>query len=128
MNIHHPHSVINFITYLSIYPLCFFNSICCYCLFFLFFYWRIIALILFCPLHVYNGILKSLSRVWLFVTPWIHLFSVHGILQARILEWVSHSLLQGDGILLSYKKEYIHFVFKRMFLLVSSSFCLLCNI
>ena len=28
---------------------------------------------------------KSFSRVWLFVTPW----TVHGILQARILEWVA---------------------------------------
>ena len=28
---------------------------------------------------------KSLSRVWLFVTPW----RVYGILQARILEWVA---------------------------------------
>ena len=27
--------------------------------------------------------------------PWFHGSSVHGILQARILEWVGHSLLQG---------------------------------
>ena len=31
---------------------------------------------------------KSLSRVWLFVTPWT-VCIVHGILQARILEWVA---------------------------------------
>ena len=29
---------------------------------------------------------KSLSHVWLIVTPW---YTVHGILQARILEWVA---------------------------------------
>ena len=34
---------------------------------------------------------KSLRRVRLFVTPWT---IVHGILQARILEWVCHFLLQ----------------------------------
>ena len=127
MNIRYLHFVINFITYLSIYPLCFFNSICSYCFFFLFFYWRIIASILFWPLHIYSGILKSLSRVQLFVTPWTHLSSVHGILQARILEWVSHSLLQGMEYYSAIKKN-IHFAFKRMFLLVSSSFCLLFNI
>ena len=32
---------------------------------------------------------KSLSRVWLFTTPWTAGSSVHGILQARILEWVA---------------------------------------
>ena len=35
---------------------------------------------------------KSLGHVWLFVTPWI---VVHGILQARILEWVAFPL-PGD--------------------------------
>ena len=38
---------------------------------------------------------KSLSRVWLFETPWIIYilpgFSVHGIFQARVLEWVAIS-------------------------------------
>ena len=34
---------------------------------------------------------KSLSCVQLFETPW----TVHGILQARILEWVAFSLLKG---------------------------------
>ena len=37
---------------------------------------------------------KSLSHVWLFVTPMdcsLPGSSVHGILQARILEWVSIS-------------------------------------
>ena len=38
--------------------------------------------------------LKSLSHVRLFVTPWT-INTVHGILQARVLEWVTHSLLQG---------------------------------
>ena len=33
---------------------------------------------------------KSLSRVWLFVTP-----IVHGIFQARILEWVAFPFVQG---------------------------------
>ena len=30
---------------------------------------------------------KSLSHVWLFATPWN--YTIHGILQARILEWVA---------------------------------------
>ena len=30
---------------------------------------------------------KSLSRVWLFTTPWTAASSVHGIFQARVLEW-----------------------------------------
>ena len=34
---------------------------------------------------------KSLSRVWLFVTPWTPGSSVHGIFQARVLEWVAIS-------------------------------------
>ena len=38
---------------------------------------------------------KLLSRVWLFATPWTDYsppgFSVHGIFQARILEWVAIS-------------------------------------
>ena len=32
---------------------------------------------------------KVFSRVWLFVTPWTVGSSVHGILQARKLEWVA---------------------------------------
>ena len=42
--------------------------------------------------------MKSLSHVQLFVTPWtvaLPGFSVHGISQARILEWVSISY-SGD--------------------------------
>ena len=35
---------------------------------------------------------KWLSRVWLFVTPW----TVHGILQARILEWVAFPFSSGS--------------------------------
>ena len=38
---------------------------------------------------------KSLSHVWLFVTPMG--FTVHGILQARILEWVAFSFSRGSS-------------------------------
>ena len=38
---------------------------------------------------------KSLSRVWLFATPWTSI--VHGILQARILEWVAFSFSRGSS-------------------------------
>ena len=38
----------------------------------------------------------SLSCVWLFVTPWPGSF-VHGILQARILEWVAISFSRGSS-------------------------------
>ena len=37
---------------------------------------------------------KSLSCVWLFVTPWA---IVHGILQARILEWVAFPFSRGSS-------------------------------
>ena len=37
---------------------------------------------------------KSLSHVWLFVSPWI---VVHGILQARILEWVAFPFCRGSS-------------------------------
>ena len=44
---------------------------------------------------------KSLSRVWLFVTPWTVCSppssSIHGILQARILEWVAISFSRGSS-------------------------------
>ena len=43
---------------------------------------------------------KSLSRVQLFVTPWTIArsgSSVHGILQARILEWVAISFSRGSS-------------------------------
>ena len=42
---------------------------------------------------------KSLSRVQLFATPWRSLlgFSIHGILQARILEWVTISFSRGSS-------------------------------
>ena len=36
---------------------------------------------------------KWLSHVWLFATPWI----VHGILQARILEWVAFPFSMGSS-------------------------------
>ena len=35
---------------------------------------------------------KSLSHVWLFVTPWLH-----AILQARILEWVAFPFSKGSS-------------------------------
>ena len=43
-------------------------------------------------------VVQSLSRVWLFCDPrdcTLPVSSVHGLLQARILEWVSQFLLQG---------------------------------
>ena len=36
---------------------------------------------------------RSLSRVWLFVTPW----TIHGILQARIPEWVAFPFSRGSS-------------------------------
>ena len=57
-------------------------------------------------LMIYSGIkkVKSLSRVQLFATPWTVTyqappsmgFSLHGILQARILEWVAISFSRGS--------------------------------
>ena len=38
---------------------------------------------------------KLLSHVWLFVTPWT--ITVHGILQARILEWVAFHFSRGSS-------------------------------
>ena len=38
---------------------------------------------------------KLLSRVWLFATPWTCI--VHGILQARILEWVAFPFSRGSS-------------------------------
>ena len=41
---------------------------------------------------------KSLSRVQLFATPWMQPgFSVHGIFQARILDWVAISFSRGSS-------------------------------
>ena len=40
---------------------------------------------------------KTLSHVWLFVTHSLPGFSIHGILQARILEWVSISFSRGSS-------------------------------
>ena len=39
---------------------------------------------------------KSLSRVQLFVTPWIVGSSVHGIFQARIPEWAAVPFSRGS--------------------------------
>ena len=38
---------------------------------------------------------KSLNCVQLFVTPWTHFLSPHGILEARILEWVAFPFSRG---------------------------------
>ena len=47
-------------------------------------------------LHVYKA--KLLSRVQLFVTPWIVPgSSVHGIFQARVLEWLAISFSRGSS-------------------------------
>ena len=43
----------------------------------------------------WKGKWKSLSHVWLFVTPWT--IQVHGILQARILEWVAFPFSRGSS-------------------------------
>ena len=40
-------------------------------------------------------LLSCFSRVWLCATPWTVGFSVHGILQARTLEWVAISFFLG---------------------------------
>ena len=43
---------------------------------------------------------KSLSRVQLFATPWTVAYEapvLHGILQARILEWVAISFSRGSS-------------------------------
>ena len=55
----------------------------------------ILALIWSHQLHC--ACMLSRSIVCLFVTPWTtaHIASVHGILQARILEWVTNFLFQG---------------------------------
>ena len=49
---------------------------------------------------------KSLSRVRLFVTPWTVAYqaplSVHGIFQARVLEWVAIFLLHYIVVLHTY--------------------------
>ena len=39
---------------------------------------------------------KSLSSVQLFATPWT-IYTVHGIVQARILEWVATSFSRGSS-------------------------------
>ena len=47
--------------------------------------------------------MKSLSHVWLFATPWtvayqaVRSLSVHGIFQARVLEWVAISFSRGSS-------------------------------
>ena len=48
------------------------------------------------PKHSSKGFI-SLGHVWLFAIPWIaaHQAYVHGLLLAKILEWVFYFLLQG---------------------------------
>ena len=48
-----------------------------------------------------------LSHVQLFVTPWTG-SSAHGILQARILEWVVNALLQGILSTQESKRSLLH--------------------
>ena len=40
---------------------------------------------------------KSLSHVQFFATPWTMQYTVHGILQARILEWVAFPFSKGSS-------------------------------
>ena len=51
--------------------------------------------ILYCLSHQGKWKWKSLSCVWLFVIPWT--ITVHGILQARILEWVAFPFSRGSS-------------------------------
>ena len=44
-----------------------------------------------------NNVAALLSCVWLFVTPWTVVSSIHGVLQARILEWVAISFSRGSS-------------------------------
>ena len=44
-----------------------------------------------------NNVATLLSCVWLFVTPWTVVSSIHGVLQARILEWVAISFSRGSS-------------------------------
>ena len=46
--------------------------------------------------QVYACVLSCFSRVWLFATPWTIDSSVHGVLQARILEWVAMPASRGS--------------------------------
>ena len=56
---------------------------------------------LLCSLSIRDKVkVKSLSCVWLFVTPWTvacQAPSVHGISQARILEWIAISFSRGSS-------------------------------
>ena len=58
-------------------------------------------------MHHYNNKseVKCLSRIRLFATPWT-VASVHGIFQARILEWVDISFSRGKQRLTSKKQIY----------------------
>ena len=56
---------------------------------------------------------KLLSHVQLFVTPWTTRLSVHGVFQARVLEW--GTIASSDkGILLKHKKEQNNVIFSNM--------------
>ena len=48
---------------------------------------------------MHTCVLSHFSWVWLFATPWTvaHQVLLHGILQARKLEWVASALLQGTS-------------------------------
>ena len=49
-------------------------------------------------IHYGACVLSHFSHVWLFVTLWTVGFSVHGILQARILEWVAMPSSRGSSL------------------------------
>ena len=57
--------------------------------------------ILFFPWHLTSGmhmcVLSRLGRVELFATPWTVAHQSHGILQARILEWVAMPSSRGSS-------------------------------
>ena len=61
----------------------------------------------FCPfspnrLKTFSWLVKSLSRVWLFATPWtpwsLPGSSVRGIFEARVLAWVAISFSRGSSL------------------------------
>ena len=68
--------------------------------------WTLLSQVTVTKVHVLLGkflclCAQSLSHVWVFATPWIVACqgsSVHGISQARILEWVAISFSRGSSL------------------------------
>ena len=60
---------------------------------------QVMAIYFICYVYMHVCTLSCFSYVWLFVTPWTVLpgSSVHGILQARIWEWVAISFCRGSS-------------------------------